>query len=103
MEPAMAAEPATAQRTGEDAVLETAPLPAGLFGLLVQIPTFSAFRFPGFRLLWASQLGNSMGIWMDNVSRMWLMYELTGSTIDLGLVSAVRVVPLLVLSPVAGT
>src|SRR5206468_2834727 len=46
---------------------------------------------------------NSMGIWMDNVARLWLMYELTGSAVDLGLVSAVRVFPILFLSPVAGT
>ena len=44
-----------------------------------------------------------MGIWMDNVARLWLMYQLTGSPLDLGLVSAVRVFPILLLSPVAGT
>jgi MFS family permease len=44
-----------------------------------------------------------MGLWMDQVTRGWLMYELTGSTVELGLVQGIRVIPLLVLSPVAGT
>ncbi|MEA2641299.1 MAG: hypothetical protein QOF51_2693, partial [Chloroflexota bacterium] len=32
----------------------------------------------------------------------WLMYDLTGSTVELGLVSGVRLLPALVLAPIAG-
>jgi MFS family permease len=43
-----------------------------------------------------------MGLWMDQISRGWLMYELTDSTVQLGFVTALRALPLLLLSPVAG-
>jgi len=40
---------------------------------------------------------------MDQVSRGWLIYELTDSTIQLGLVRDVQAIPILLLSPVAGS
>ena len=40
---------------------------------------------------------------MDQVSRGWLIYELTDSTIQLGLVRGVQAIPILLLSPVAGS
>jgi MFS family permease len=40
---------------------------------------------------------------MDQVTRGWLMYDLTGSAAQLGLVVLVQVAPLLVLSPIAGS
>jgi MFS family permease len=43
-----------------------------------------------------------MGMWMDQIARGWLMYELTDSPVQLGLVTALRAAPLLLLSPVAG-
>jgi MFS family permease len=60
-------------------------------------------QFREFRLLWMGQLGVSMGTWMDQVTRGWLMYDLTGSPLQLGLVSAIRFLPMLLLSPLAGT
>jgi MFS family permease len=74
-----------------------------LVGALVRLPTFQAFRYSQFRLLWYGQVGTGMAMWMDQVARGWLMYELTGSALQLGFVTAVRVVPLLLLSPIAGT
>ncbi len=65
--------------------------------------TFEAFQFREFRLLWLGQFTTGMGQWMDQVARGWLLYDLTGSTVQLGLVGALRVVPLLLLSPIAGT
>jgi MFS family permease len=44
-----------------------------------------------------------MARWMDQVARGWLMYELTDSPIHLGMVHGVQAVPLLLLSPVAGS
>jgi MFS family permease len=43
-----------------------------------------------------------MGMWMDQIARGWLIYELTDSTVQLGFVTALRAAPLLLLSPVAG-
>src|SRR5437773_11899910 len=72
---------------------------AGMF----ELRTFGAFHYPDFRLLWLTQACTGMGIWMDQVARGWLLYELTSSPLQLGLVRGLQAVPLLVLSPVAGT
>ncbi len=44
-----------------------------------------------------------MGTWMDQVTRGWLIYELTNSAFQLGLVRGVQAIPILLLSPVAGS
>jgi MFS family permease len=40
---------------------------------------------------------------MDQVTRGWLIYELTNSALQLGLVRGVQAIPILLLSPVAGS
>src|SRR6185295_5129417 len=40
---------------------------------------------------------------MDSIARGWLMYELTHSSLQLGLVRGVQAVPTLLLSPIAGS
>jgi MFS family permease len=42
-------------------------------------------------------------MWMDQVVRGWLIYELTDSPVQLGLVQGVQAIPILVLSPIAGS
>src|SRR5450759_1833676 len=64
---------------------------------------FEALRHREYRLIWYGQLFVSMGTWMDEVSRGWLIYELTNSAVQLGLVRGVQVIPYLLLSPVAGS
>ena len=44
-----------------------------------------------------------MAFWMDQVSRGWLIYELTDSALQLGLVRGIQAIPILLLSPVAGS
>jgi predicted MFS family arabinose efflux permease len=44
-----------------------------------------------------------MGTWMDQVTRGWLIYELTDSALQLGLVRGIQAIPFLLLSPVAGS
>ena len=44
-----------------------------------------------------------MATWMDSIARGWLMYELTHSSFQLGLVRGVQAVPTLLLSPIAGS
>src|SRR5439155_15725850 len=76
---------------------------AGPFAWLGRAGTFEALKFREFRLLWLGNLCSSMGMMMDQVTRGWLMYELTGSALQLGLISAIRFFPILLLSPLAGT
>ena len=56
-----------------------------------------------FRLLWFGHVFSSMAFWMDQVTRGWLIYELTDSTVQLGLVRGVQALPILLLSPIAGS
>ncbi len=44
-----------------------------------------------------------MSTWMDQVTRGWLIYELTDSPLQLGLVRGIQALPLLLLLPVGGT
>jgi MFS family permease len=70
---------------------------------LVHLRTFAALRYREFLLLWSGQASTSMAMWMDQVVRGWLMYELTSSPVQLGLVHGVQAIPILVLSPIAGS
>jgi MFS family permease len=70
---------------------------------LLHLGTFAALRHREFRLLWAGQAATAMAMWMDQVVRGWLIYELTNSPVQLGLVQGVQAIPLLVLSPIAGS
>jgi MFS family permease len=64
--------------------------------------TFASLRSRDYRLLWLAQLSTSMGQWMDQMTRGWLMYELTGSALQLGLATALRGLPLLFFGILAG-
>jgi len=73
-----------------------------LFGAILDMRTFDALAFRDFRLLWLGNAGTSAGQWMDQVTRGWLMYELTNSPLQLGLVSGTRAIPLILFSVLAG-
>lgn len=64
---------------------------------------FEALRYREYRLIWYGQVFASMATWMDEVTRGWLMYQLTNSAVQLGLVSGIQAIPLLLLSPIAGS
>jgi MFS family permease len=64
---------------------------------------FEAFRYRECGLILYGQIFVSMGMWMDEVTRGWLIYELTNSAVQLGLVRGVQAIPFLLLSPVAGS
>src|SRR5712691_7296171 len=70
---------------------------------LLRLRTFAALHHREFLLLWSGQAATAMAMWMDQVVRGWLMYELTNSPVQLGLVQGVQAIPILVLSPVAGS
>jgi MFS family permease len=62
-----------------------------------------ALNYRDFRLLWYGQVFTSMATWMDSIARGWLIYELTNSSFQLGLVRGVQAIPTLLLSPIAGS
>jgi MFS family permease len=67
------------------------------------LSAFEALRHGEYRLLWYGQVFASMGTWMDQVTRGWLIYELTNSALQLGLVRGIQAIPFLLLSPIAGS
>ena len=72
-----------------------------LISLLVRLRAFEALRHREYRLLWYSQVFASLAVWMDQVTRGWLIYQLTDSALQLGLVRGIQAIPFLFLSPAA--
>ena len=69
---------------------------------LSRIHTFDSLGIRDFRLLWLGQVDTSLGQWMDNISRTYLIYHITNSPLQLGLVAAARGIPLFLFGIIAG-
>jgi MFS family permease len=67
-----------------------------------QASTFQALRHKNFRLWFIGQFTSLVGTWMQTIAQNWLVYQLTGSAWDLGLVSFVGAIPLVPLTLHAG-
>jgi MFS family permease len=63
----------------------------------------TALQFRTFRLVCSGQIFGNVGTWMDELSRGWLIYQLTDSVVQLGLVRGIQLIPTLLVSPFAGT
>ncbi|HEX9191595.1 MAG TPA: MFS transporter [Candidatus Deferrimicrobiaceae bacterium] len=66
------------------------------------VSTFRALRHRNFRLWFFGQLTSLVGTWMQTIAQNWLVYQLTGSARDLGLVNFVGAIPLVPLTLYAG-
>ncbi len=64
--------------------------------------TFSSLRNRDFRYLWAGTCFISGGLWLQQVTLGWAIYEMTRSSILLGALNGLRFVPFLIFSPLAG-
>ncbi len=64
--------------------------------------TFSSLRHVNFRFLWLGTVFMAAGQWIQQVTLGWLLYDLTGSSILLGALNGLRVLPFLIASPIAG-
>jgi MFS family permease len=62
----------------------------------------SSLRHRNYRLYFLGQLVSVMGTWMQTVAQSFLVLDLTHSGTDLGLVTAVRFLPILVFGPAGG-
>ena len=63
----------------------------------------AAFRYRDFRLFWASLFISNVGTWMQMTATNWLLYQLTGSPLQLGLNGVFRALPALTLGLFSGT
>jgi len=64
--------------------------------------TFAALGVRNFRLYFVGQLISVSGTWMQSVALGWLVLQISGSSLDLGLVVALQFVPMLVAGPYGG-
>jgi len=72
-------------------------------GMLSWRQTFSALKHRNFRLFFAGQLISLIGTWMQNTAQGWLVYQLTGSKMLLGIVAAVGSTPMMLFSVWGGS
>ncbi len=63
---------------------------------------FKAFRYRDYRLLWISNLCMPIAVWIQATTMNWVAYSLTSIGSTIGEVNAMRMIPTLVMSPIAG-
>jgi MFS family permease len=62
----------------------------------------AALRHRNFRVYWLGQSVSLVGTWIQNVALAWLVLELTGSPLLLGLVGAAQFAPIMLFSLLGG-
>ena len=63
--------------------------------MLVADRTFRSLRIRNYRLYFFGQVVSFTGTWVQSVAQMWLVLELTGSGVALGVVTALQFLPML--------
>jgi predicted MFS family arabinose efflux permease len=63
---------------------------------------FRAFRYPDFRVMWLGACTSSIGTWMQMLAQSWLVYQLSNSSLYLGLDAFFGQIPIFLLSLFGG-
>lgn len=64
--------------------------------------TFAALKVRNYRLYFIGQLISVSGTWMQSVAQGWLVLQITGSSVDLGIAVALQFVPILLVGTYGG-
>jgi MFS family permease len=64
--------------------------------------TFAALRYPNYRRWFTGQVLSLGGSWMQSVAQGWLVYQMTGSSLALGAITAAGTIPTIFLMLPAG-
>ena len=64
--------------------------------------TFSALKHKNFRLFFVGQTVSLTGTWLQQTAMAWLIYDMTGSKLLLGLIATIGALPMLFLSIFGG-
>jgi MFS family permease len=64
--------------------------------------TFTSLAIPNYRRYFAGQIVSISGNWMQTVAEMWLIVQLTGSGVSVGLVAGLQFLPVLLLGAWGG-
>ena len=63
---------------------------------------YPAFRYPNYRLFFIASIVSLNGTWIQLVAEGWLVYEITGSTRDLGITRFLHTIPVTFITLFAG-
>lgn len=61
-----------------------------------------ALEFPDFRTMWLANMAAQAAAWALIVSRGWLVFDMTGSSMSVGIVTFAVMAPMLFMPPIAG-
>ncbi|HVB92707.1 MAG TPA: MFS transporter [Acidimicrobiales bacterium] len=64
--------------------------------------TFRSLRVRNYRVYFISQLISVSGTWMQSIAQAWLVLRLTGNGVDLGIVTGLQFLPMLLFGPFGG-
>ena len=64
--------------------------------------TFASLSVPNYRRYFAGQVVSLSGNWMQTVAEMWLVVQITGSGVAVGLTAALQFLPIMVLGAWGG-
>jgi len=64
--------------------------------------TFRSLHVRNYRLYFTAQLISVSGTWMQTIAQAWLVLRITGSGVDLGIVTGLQFLPMLLLGPYGG-
>lgn len=67
-----------------------------------KLSTFSSLRHRDYRYLWLGVLFSGCGQWIQQVTLSWMVYDMTGSAVQLGAINGMRSIPFLISGPLAG-
>ena len=62
----------------------------------------AALEYPEFRTMWLASLAAQAAAWALIVARGWLVFDMTGSSMVVGIVTFAAMAPLLFMPPIAG-
>ena len=64
--------------------------------------TFASLSIPNYRRFFSGQVVSITGNWMQMVAEMWLVVQLTGSGVSVGLTAGLQFLPMMILGPWGG-
>ncbi len=77
------------------------PTPTRLAG--ARLPAaLQSLRHRNYRLLWVGTLISNSGDWMDQIALNWLVYQLSGSPVQLALLNLCRLTPIFIFTLLGG-
>ena len=59
--------------------------------------TFRSLRVRNFRLFFVGQLISSIGLWMQQIAELWLIFQITDSAAAVGLITVTHFAPIMLL------